>query len=44
MVRGSTGVIDPKKVQKYMWPFISVMIDLEPAVVRALISSVFYIF
>ncbi len=33
MVGGSTGVIDPKTLRKYMWPFICAMADLEPSVV-----------
>ena len=32
-VGGSTGAIDPKTLQKYMWPFICAVADLEPAVV-----------
>ncbi len=33
MVGGSTGAIDPKTFQKYMWPLICAMANLEPAVV-----------
>ncbi len=32
-VGGSTGAIDPKMLQEYMWPFICVIADLEPAAV-----------
>jgi hypothetical protein len=33
-VGGSAGAIDPKMLQKYMWPFIRAVADFEPAVVR----------
>jgi hypothetical protein len=33
MVGGSTSAIDPQTLQKYTWPFICAMADLEPAVV-----------
>jgi hypothetical protein len=33
MVGGSTGVIEPKTLKKYTWPFICGVVNLKPAVV-----------
>ena len=42
-VGGSAGAINPKTLQKYMWPFIRAVANFEPAVVRNN-DSVLYIF